>query len=425
MTALPQRCDAVVVGAGAAGLVAAADLARAGLDVAVVEAEDAVGGRVRSRRVDGYVIDRGFQVLNTAYPAVRRRIDLDALGLRTFPKGLAVRTDRGLLRLEPSPSGAVAALSLLSGGVVRPSDVFRLLRITADNALRPADALKRRAETDTLSALRDRGLGKRAVNTLVRPFLTGVFLDETLATSSRVTDLVWRSFARGRLTVPALGMQAVSDQLAARAAPARIHLGVPVEAVRPGGVDTAAGSVRARAVVVAVGPAQVARLVRDVAPPRLNAATTYFHSCPSAAGADALLHVDGRTRRGRTHVASSVLLTATAPSYAPAGRALIASSVVGTEQPDEADVRAAAAELHGTDRAGWEHVHTVHIPDALPAAPPPMGGLRRPVALGDGLYVAGDHRDTPSLQGAMVSGERAAAAVLRDLGAAAGGPAPA
>ncbi|MFD6095745.1 FAD-dependent oxidoreductase [Nocardiopsis flavescens] len=416
MTDLPKSCDAVVVGAGAAGLVAAADLAAAGLDVTLVEAEESVGGRVRSTVRDGYVLDRGFQVLNTAYPAVRRRLDLDALRLRAFPKGMAVRTDRGLLRLRASPAGALSALSLLSGTLVRPSDLFRLLGIAAGNALEPASRLKARPETDTLTALRRRGLGRRAVDTLVRPFLSGVFLDPSLGTSSRADDLVWRSFARGRLTVPGAGIQAVPDQLAARAAGARILTGVPVRSVAPGEVRTEAGTVRCRAVVVAVGPGAVHRLLPALPAPVLNPATTYYHSRPAAPGDDALLHVDGRSSPGP--LSSVMVLTATAPSYAPPGRALIASSAVGDRRPSAADAGAEAARILGTRSGDWEHLETVHIPDALPAAPPPLGDLRRPVALGDGLYVAGDHRDTPSLQGALVSGERAAAAVLADLAGA-------
>ncbi|MDE3723870.1 FAD-dependent oxidoreductase [Nocardiopsis sp. N85] len=415
MSDLPERCDVVIVGAGVAGLVAAADLAAWGLDVTVLEAEESVGGRVRSTVRDGHVLDRGFQVLNTAYPAVRRHLDLDALRLHAFPKGIAVRTDRGLLRLEVSPSGALSALSLLSGSVVRPSDLVRLLRMVGADALEPSDRIKRRPETDTLTALRRSGLGVRAVNTLVRPFLTGVFLDESLSTSSRVNDLVWRSFARGRLAVPEAGVRAVTEQLAARTGGTRIILGTPVREVALGRVRTDAGSVRARAVVVAVGPGAVTRLLPSLPAPTLRPATTYFHSRPARRYEDPLLHVDGRSERGGTRLSGVMVMTATVPSYAPPGRALIASSTVGPEQPSEAEVRAEAARILGTDGGDWEHVDTVHVPDALPAAPPPMGDLRRPVRLEKGLYVAGDHRDTPSLQGAMVSGDRAAAAVLADL----------
>jgi phytoene dehydrogenase-like protein len=84
VTSVPARADVVVVGAGIAGLTAAVTLAHAGLDVVVVEASDGVGGRVRTDRLDGLRLDRGFQLLNPAYPAVRRLLDLPALNLRSF-----------------------------------------------------------------------------------------------------------------------------------------------------------------------------------------------------------------------------------------------------------------------------------------------------------------------------------------------------
>ena len=45
---------------------------RAGHQVSVLEADDDVGGRVRSDEQGGFTLDRGFQVLFTAYPAARR-----------------------------------------------------------------------------------------------------------------------------------------------------------------------------------------------------------------------------------------------------------------------------------------------------------------------------------------------------------------
>ena len=108
-----------------------------------------------------------------------------------------------------------------------------------------------------------------------------------------------------------------------------------------------------------------------------------------------------------------MVLTIAAPTYSPDSRALVSTSVLGAERPDDATLRRELERLYGVSTAGWKHLATVPVPRSLPAAPPPLGDLRRPVDLGNGRYVAGDHRDPPSIQGAMVSGRRAAAAVLR------------
>jgi hypothetical protein len=114
-----------------------------------------------------------------------------------------------------------------------------------------------------------------------------------------------------------------------------------------------------------------------------------------------------------TGVASNV-----AASYAPAGRHLVHATTL-LDRPDgeapESDVRRHLAGIHGCDTTRWQVVARNRIEHALPATPPGTP-VRRPVALGDGLFVCGDHRDTASLQGALVSGRRAAAAVRRALG---------
>nr|BFE81735.1 hypothetical protein GCM10020093_043360 [Planobispora longispora] len=113
-------------------------------------------------------------------------------------------------------------------------------------------------------------------------------------------------------------------------------------------------------------------------------------------------------------ITDTLVLTDAAPGYSPDGRALIATSVLGVaSDTDEPRVRARLEEIYGTT-ASWEHIATYPIESALPAMPPPMP-LRRPVRLAPGRYVCGDHRDTGSIQGALVSGRRAARAVLKEL----------
>lgn len=417
---LPGRCDAVVVGAGVAGLAAAFELSASGIDVVVLEAGDDVGGRVRTDMVEGYRLDRGFQVLNTAYPAVRRHLDLGSLRLRRFPTGLAVRTGRGLYPLRFSPAGIRGALG---GEVLRRRDLLRLARLTAANALLPASRVKARPEAATEAAFLAEGISPETIDTVLRPFLSGIFLEAELATSRRFADLIWRSLARGGLSVPAAGMRAVPDQLASRLGSDQLRLRTPVERVEPGAVHTGDGSVRTRAVVVAADPSSAAELLPEVTCPVLHAVTTYYHVRNAAPEDPALLHVDGRPAPpGAAPIVNSVLLTATAPSYAPPGQALVATSVLGEDPVAEPELRDRLASLYGTCTRGWRALSTVAVPEALPAAYPPLGRLRRPVALGGGRYVAGDHRDTPSLQGALVSGSRTAAVVLRDLG---GTPGPA
>ncbi|MEU8128203.1 FAD-dependent oxidoreductase [Micromonospora sp. NPDC049049] len=404
--------DVVIVGGGLAGLAAARRLHRAGVPWRLVEAEGRLGGRVATDVVDGHLIDRGFQVLNTAYPRLGTLLDTDQLNLGYFTSGVLVRKGEKLLRLvnplrEPT-GGPGTALA----GVGSLLDRLRFAALATGCATLPASRLLDAPETSTETALRRAGLSDAIIEELLRPFLSGVFIDRELSTSSHVLAMVLRSFARGRIGLPAEGMAALPRAIAAPLPADLLDLNTPVAEVTPGRVRTQAGEIHCRAVVVAVDPPAAAALLPALATVRMHSYTTYYHSAPEPPLTEPILLVDGDRRE---LVANTVVLSNAATTYAPTGRHLIATSVVGPTAPPEPTIRAELTRLYGRSTADWTHLTTVAIPEALPAAPPPQGRLRKPVALGEGLFVAGDHQDSPSIQGALTSGWRAAGAVLDEL----------
>jgi glycine/D-amino acid oxidase-like deaminating enzyme len=409
--------DVVVIGAGLAGLRAAGLLQDAGLDVVVVERLPEVGGRVRTDAVDGLLLDRGFQLVNPAYPEARRALDLDALDLRPFVAGLVVAHGGSRTRLGDPRRKPAWTLDALRAPFGSTADRLRFVRYAWSTDRATVEELATRPDVTTAQALHDERIGEAFVDAVVRPFLTGVFLEADLRTSRRFFDLVLRSFVRGVPAVPAKGMRAIPAQLADRLATDTLRLGVEVDAVRPGAVTTGQGVLRARAVVVAADPRAAAELLPGLAVPATASLTTWYHLAyqdPSALlDGEAVLLVDAE-RRGP--VVNSVVMSAAAPSYASNGRVLVSSTALGVRRGGiaERDVRAHLATMYGVGTADWEHVGTYPVEHALPVMHPPLT-VQHEVRLGDGIYVCGDHRDTASIQGALVSGRRAATAVIADL----------
>lgn len=402
--------DVVVVGAGASGLACTADLLAAGLRVRLLEAGDAVGGRMRTDRIGGFTLDRGFQVFNTSYPQVKRRLDLKALRLRPFTAGVLVHTSDGPRRFtDPTrrPRGRGGLLPV-EGASAR--DVAALGLLSARDTLAPVSWLRGRPDATTATALAAAGLSADIVESLLRPFLSGVFLEDDLETSARFFHLVWRGMLRGTLCLPADGIGAVPAQLAARLPDGVLRTGVRVASLTPDGVALAeGGELPARTVVVATGQRAAAELLPGLDVPRGPTVTTLYHAAARSPLAEPTLVVDARRR-----FLNSCVLTEVHPGFADDGRALVSTSVLGSPGPAEvADVEAALGEAYGTDAAGWEPVHRVTVHDALPAMPPPLA-LSRPTRFAPGRYVCGDHRATGSLQGALASGARAAREVLAD-----------
>ena len=420
MSSSYAEVDVAVVGAGLAGLACARELTRCGLEVRVLEGSDAVGGRVRTDHVDGFTLDRGFQVLNTAYPELGRVVDLDALDLRAFDPvvtvmmaGRQVAVGNPVQRLASLPSTLRLPVGGLSGKVA--------LGVYAGRCVaQPTHRIKQRPDVSASEAWQAAGIPPDVVNGVLRPFFAGVLLEQGMTSSRHFTDLMMRMFIRGRSTLPAAGMQRLPELVAAGLPEGTVRLSSRVLRVRPSEVDGVHGRLPARAVVVAVDPWTAHQLVPALGPPPIaRGVTTVYHAAPAFPEASARLLLDSDP----TPVTNSIALSEAAPEYAPRGRVLVSTSMVRESVPADVDgppVRRTLARLHRTDTSAWELVATYDLPRALPGMQAPHP-LRKPVRVtgAEGtLYVAGDHRDTSSIQGALVSGRRAAQAVLADLGGA-------
>ena len=408
--------DVVVVGAGLAGLVCAHDLAAAGVDCTVVEASDGVGGRVRTDAVDGYLLDRGFQILLTAYPEVQARLDLAALDLRPFAPGAVVRTAGGMHAVGDPLRRPSQLVETLRAPVGTLADKARLASLVLSVRTTPVRNLLRAADTTTLERLRRCGFSDSMLESFWRPLFAGIQLDPDLEVSRRRFDVILRMLAGGATAVPAEGMGAVPEQLAQGLPAGTIRLGARVDRIVGTAVHLDDGEVfGGRAVVVATeGPEAHRLLGTDVVDPGSRAAACCWFATAAPPLRGTALALDGT---GSGPVRNLAVLSEVAPTYAPAGRSLVAAAVPGPDALDpglQARVVEQLARWFGSGTHDWEHLRTDVIPHGQPRQSPPFGPKQR-VVLGGGRFVCGDHRDTASLQGAMFSGERTAAAVVRAL----------
>jgi hypothetical protein len=415
----------VVVGAGLAGLTAALTLHAAGVDVLVLEASDGVGGRVRTDVVDGLLLDRGFQQVNPSYPALHQLesvglLDLNALDLRPFEPGVVVaHAGKRTVMADPRQLPQHLGSTISGPGTLR--EKLALARWALSVGLGDVDSIFEEPDEPLSRALTRRGITGRLRKMVVEPFLSGVLADDGEESSRQLADLLLRAFVRGVPSLPAAGMGALPRQLADRLPAQALRLGVRVLSIVPGSVATDAGVVSASAVLVATDPQSAVRLLRLPAV-AVRGLTTYYHLAENSPAQHPMVHLDGDQRGPLVNTA---VVSDVAPGYSGGRGALIATTVLGAREDSavEQAVRAQLRLVYGADPRPWQLVHSYPIAQALPATFPPLQ-LRQQVDLGDGLYVAGDHRDTPSIQGALVSGRRAARAALTRLGVPLPEPAP-
>ena len=402
---VPSSADVVIVGAGLAGLVAARVLEQHGMSPVILEASDGVGGRVRSDLVDGFVLDRGFQVLLTGYPEIHRHLDIPALDLRTFEPGAVVwRKGKGHVVGDPfrRPSTLVSTATAPIGTV---ADKMRIARFRARLTSADPRELMRGDDMPTSSALREMGFSPDIIERFFRPLVGGIQLDPKLTTSRRMFDVIFRTLATGDSAVPAHGMGRISEQLARSLTTTSIHLDSPVASVAPGRVTLRTGhSVTAANIIVATeGP--VASQLLGIAPVSSRAAGCVYFSAPVAPVHGAYVVLDGH---GEGPVLNVSVMSNVSPHYAPAGQHLVAAAMPGVCDGDlEAAARRQLRSWWGAQVDDWRHLRTYKIPHGQPAQDAPFSPKKK-VSLGEGLFVCGDHRDTGSIQGAMFSGRRTA-----------------
>ena len=410
--------DVVVVGAGLAGLACARELVRAGLGVQVLEASDRPGGRIRTEQVDGFRIDRGFQVLLTAYPEARRVLDLESLQLRRFAPGAQVFRGGKLHTLADPFRRPLDVARTATAPLGSFWDKLRVVRLRAHAGSGSLEELFARPHESTHDRLRRLEFSQEFVEAFFRPFLGGVFLEHELATSSRKLEFVMRMFAQGEAAVPALGMEEIPVQLARGLPGGSLRTGTPVARVHPQAVELESGArLDAAAVVVATDGVTAARLVPAFPAPHTVGVTTFSFAAPEPPVRGPWLVLDGDNRGPVNHLA---VMSEVAPEYAPPGKALVSASVLGANRDVaelELRVRAQLRTWFGGAVDGWRLVRVDVVHDALPAEPPSaLEPAQRPVRTPTGITVCGDHRDNASIDGALTSGRRAAESVLSHLG---------
>lgn len=402
----------LIVGAGLSGLACAVTLHEAGIPVQVFEASDGVGGRVRTDLVDGFLLDRGFQVYLSAYPEAGKLLDLEALNLHPFEPGALVFDGSNIHRVMDVFRRPTTMIESALAPVGTFMDKVRVALLRFRSLGSSETEIAARPDQQTKSFLQKFGFSENMIEGFFSAFYGGIFLERDLRTSSRMFEFTFKMFSQGSATLPATGMGAIPLQLAKRLPPQTIRIHSAIASATPDTLSLPSGEeILGSQVVIATQTPQTARLVPGFAakePAWRSVTNVYFHTEKSPLSeAIIALNTSGEGRVNNVCVISDV-----APGYAPKDRSLISVSLLGIHKNSDIP-NAVKEELYswfGEQTRDWKHLRTDLIKHALPEQGP---GLKSPGYLFiDGMHICGDHTSSASIEGAITSGIKTAEAII-------------
>jgi hypothetical protein len=376
--------SAVVIGGGLAGLSAALTLQEAGEDVELFEASDGVGGRLRSDYVDGFILDRGFQLINSGYPEIKR--------LGVIPEIDYVKSDRTIDVVTPFGIESIGDPRLhLLQGLRTPLGSFR--EKIAFLTFMGSRKLQGKNLEDALLAQGTLNL----YHNLLKPFLTGVFLATPDRIDAGYGQEIIKSFIVGDSGLPIAGAGVLAEAIAARIE--NIHLNSPI---------TDLEHFKGRPIVVATDHQTASTLLGLKTRTTFAHSFTWYHSIPAGMIASKRLRVTST----QSPIINSIALSNLLPSYAPTDRTLISSTTL--EDTDKASIREHLSRFWSIERELFELIKCYEIKDALPIFTPAKPESALSAKVREGIYRAGDYLTAASQNGALLSGRLAAQELLFD-----------
>ena len=410
-----MKHDVIIIGAGLSGLAAAVHLHRQGRKVLVIEASDRAGGRIKTDSHEGFLLDRGFQVLLTAYPETQTLLNYKDLQLKKMLPGATVLYDGGIFEIADPLRRPSAALATLFAPVGTLKDKMNTLWLKNKLQKLTIEAIFEQPEQTTQKQLTEYGFSPKMIQRFYAPFLSGIFLENELQTSRRMFDFVMKMFSDGDVAVPALGMEEIPKQLVAMLPQGSIACNTKVTAVDGNKVTTADGTIlEANQILLATTANQLTQQFFPNQKMTSHQVTNLYFEAKEAPTDKAVVVLNASTKK--KWVNNLTVLSNVSEAYAPKGKVLISVSYNGIPTIDDAtlaeNMKDELKQWYGQKVASWKMLKAYRIEYALPT----QESVRNEIAaseikISDVLYICGDHLLNGSINAAMKTGRLAAEAM--------------
>jgi phytoene dehydrogenase-like protein len=397
-----------IIGAGISGLTAAVYLHRKNYKVQILEATDRVGGRIKTDTIDGFRLDRGFQVLLTDYPEAKALLDYEKLNLQRFLPGATILYDGGQFDIADPFRRPSALFSTLLAPVGSLKDKFNTF-LLKNKLIRISNlAIFKQHETDTYTQLKKYGFSQKMIDRFFKPFFSGIFLENELKTSSNMFDFVMKLFSTGDAAIPELGMEEIPKQLAAMLPENSIFYNHKVTTIENNTIHCKNGSVfQTESIIIATEANGLVGNYITKHKQRFHQVTNVYFETTVAPNSKAIVILNAASTK--KWVNNLTIMSNVSNRYTPKGKVLVSVSYNGIPEIDDAslaeNMKSELKQWYGKQVEDWKMLKTYRINYALPN----QDTVRNEVSnselqINENVYMCGDHLMNGSINAAMKTG---------------------
>jgi phytoene dehydrogenase-like protein len=401
-----------IVGAGLAGLITALELEKAGFSPIILEGSDRIGGRMKTDELDGFRLDHGFQVLNTAYPEAKKYLDFQGLRLKNFDPGAVIFEGKEFLIISDPLRNPLKIVGMVFSKVGTFLDKVKIFALTQELKKKSNEDIFSEPSVPTFQYLMDYGFSDQIINNFFKPFFRGIFLEKHLNTSSRMFEFVFKMFALGHAAVPEKGMGEIPAMIRRQLSKTQIYFQTPVKQVEGKSIHLENGEVlQAERIIISVQPDKVMKQLDGQFAPARQVINLYFSLQKSFLAKPVIGLLPG------DHLINNfVFMDEVSKAYSSSGRALLSVSVLESDLSEQDLIEAVQAELEwlsGIKAEYFQFIRAYKIYHALPNLDDPKYSIpMTECKIADHVYLAGDYLLNGSINAAMTSGRTAADAVI-------------
>jgi protoporphyrinogen oxidase len=402
-----------IIGAGISGLTAAYYLEKEGHQINIIEKSDRVGGRMKTDKVDGYLLDRGFQVFLTAYPEAKAILDYETLDLKYFMAGSAILTKNGLKEIG-DPARELSLLFKTAFSLIPSiSDKWNTLKLKTKSKSNSIDNIFANANNTTIAFLKD-NFSQNYIDNFWKPFYKGILLDNDLETSSQMFHYLFKMFTEGFATIPTLGMEEIPKQLASKLKNSEFFFNTAAVSIEGNTVHTQNGqTIEADVTLIATEAGNLASKYYNKLKTASNSVTNLYFVADSFDYKNPAIMLTPEAK----YVNNICCMNYVSKKYASDGKCLISVSVIPNDNQEIANLeKLVKSDLkpYFNDIDTWKHLKTYHIPYALPKQDKVINYLTAENhKIKDNLFICGDHLYNGSINAAMKTGRLAAKSILK------------